>query len=411
MDPLILKNATLLDLPARDRLEGRDIVIEAGRIKEVSDRPVSSAAARSIDLKGRTVLPGLIDLHVHVMATQLNLGAQPLVPNIRIALKAVPILKGMLHRGFTTVRDAGGAGFALKSAIEEGIVDGPRLFVAGKSLSQTAGNGDTRMRLDYLDPGCPCCSRLGALSRVCDGVDNVLRATREEFKMGADHIKVMASGGVSSPTDSIGTLGFSTPELQAIVGEATARGSYVMAHAYSAASIRHAVTCGVRTIEHGNLIDDETAALMAEKRVYAVPTLATFAILTRYSDSYDLSPSAIAKLTSVRDAGFESLETFRRHGVKMGYGTDLLGESHLHQNEEFNLRARVLSPWEIIESATTIGAEVLGMQGQIGIIAPGALADLVIVNGSPIDDIGLLAKPDAGLSAVMKGGSFVRNSL
>jgi imidazolonepropionase-like amidohydrolase len=411
MDALILKNATLLDLSARDRLEGRHIVIESRRIKEVSDRPIVSAAVRSIDLKGRTVLPGLIDLHVHVMATQLNLGAQPLVPNILVALKAVPILKGMLHRGFTTVRDAGGAGFALKNAIEEGIVDGPRLFVAGKSLSQTAGNGDTRMRLDYLDPGCPCCSRLGALSRICDGVDGVLRATREEFKMGADHIKVMASGGVSSPTDSIGTLGFSTAELSAIVGEATARGSYVMAHAYSAAAIRHAVTCGVRTIEHGNLVDGETAALMAARQVYAVPTLATFAILTQYGDRYDLSPSALAKLASVRDAGFESLDTFQRHGVRMGYGTDLLGESHVHQNEEFSLRARVLSPWDIIESATTVGAEVLGMQGQIGVVAPGAFADLVVVNGSPIDDIQLLARPDEGMAAAMKAGAFVRSSL
>lgn len=400
----------LLDVPGRRVQEGMHVAVENDRIKEVSSLPIRLEAARRIDLRGKTLMPGLIDLHVHVMATQVDIGRQRLLPDTMVVLRSVQILKKMLHRGFTTVRDAGGANATLRSAIEDGVIEGPRLFIAGKSLSQTAGNGDTRLSADTAAFGDERVLPLGALSRVCDGVDAVLRATREEFKAGADHIKVMASGGVTSPTDRIGTLGFSTAELTAIATEAAGRDSYVMAHAYSSAAIRHAVSCGIRTIEHGNLVDDETAALMARQGVFAVPTLATFEMNCRHAERLGLSRNAVSKLEEVREAGYRSLEIFRRHDVRIGYGTDLMGELHEFQNEEFRLRAEVLSPWEIIESATEVAADVLGMTGQLGVIAPGAIADAIVVNGLPCDDIDLLSRPETGIASVMKNGTLVRHS-
>ena len=406
MTSFLFTNAALLDPLKPDLLEGHSVLIEHGLVKEVSDRPLKSAAARTIDLKGKTLMPGLIDLHVHTIAIQYNLPGQVTLPNVFVTLKALPVLQGMLRRGFTTVRDAGGAGLALKQSIEQGLAVGPRLFIACRSLSQTGGHGDIRARYDFqaLDTPCACCIRVGALSRIADGVDEVRRAVRQELQMGADQIKIMASGGVSSPTDPIGALGYSEDEIRAIVAEARARGTYVMAHAYTPDSIQRAVRFGVRTIEHGNLVDSETARVMAEHQAYAVPTLVTYEALTAEGAKYGLPPESVVKIASVRDAGLRSLEIFQRAGVKMGFGTDLLGESHRLQSDEFTIRAQVLSPAEVIASATTIGAEVLNMTGKLGRLTPGALADALVVDGNPFKDLACLTGQGERIPFVMKGG-------
>ena len=406
MTSFLFTNAALLDPLKPDLLEGHSVLIEHGLVKEVSDRPLKSAAARTIDLKGKTLMPGLIDLHVHTIAIQYNLPGQVTLPNVFVTLKALPVLQGMLRRGFTTVRDAGGAGLALKQSIEQGLAVGPRLFIACRSLSQTGGHGDIRARYDFqaLDTPCACCIRVGALSRIADGVDEVRRAVRQELQMGADQIKIMASGGVSSPTDPIGALGYSEDEIRAIVAEARARGTYVMAHAYTPDSIQRAVRFGVRTIEHGNLVDSETARVMAEHQAYAVPTLVTYEALTAEGAKYGLPPESVVKIASVRDAGLRSLEIFQRAGVKMGFGTDLLGESHRLQSDEFTIRAQVLSPAEVIASATTIGAEVLNMTGKLGRLTPGAFADALVVDGNPFKDLACLTGQGERIPFVMKGG-------
>jgi imidazolonepropionase-like amidohydrolase len=406
MTSFLFTNAALLDPLKPDLLEGHSVLIEDGLVKEVSDRPLQSAAARTIDLKGKTLMPGLIDLHVHTIAIQYNLPGQVTLPNVFVTLKALPVLQGMLRRGFTTVRDAGGAGLALKQSIEQGLALGPRLFIACRSLSQTGGHGDIRARYDFqaMDTPCACCIRVGALSRIADGVDEVRRAVRQELQMGADQIKIMASGGVSSPTDPIGALGYSEDEIRAIVAEASARGTYVMAHAYTPDSMQRAVRFGVRTIEHGNLVDAETARVMAEHQAYAVPTLVTYEALTTEGEKYGLPPESAVKIASVRDAGLRSLEIFQRAGVKMGFGTDLLGESHRLQSDEFTIRAQVLSPAEVIASATTIGAEVLNMTGKLGRLTPGAFADALVVDGNPFKDLACLTGQGERIPFVMKGG-------
>ncbi|MDQ0588515.1 metal-dependent hydrolase family protein [Variovorax paradoxus] len=410
---VLFRNAHLLDPLRGELLEGHDVLVEEGVVREVSDKPLQSQAARVIDVKGKTLMPGLIDLHVHVIAVELNLARQVHMPNVLITLRSVPMLRGMLRRGFTTVRDAGGAGFAFKQAVESGLAQGPRLFVSGRALSQTGGHGDMRARSDFLDPAasCPTCVRVGALARVVDGVDAVRRAVREELQMGADQIKIMASGGVASPTDPVGAFGYSEDEIRAIVQEAEARGTYVLAHAYTAAAIARAVRCGVRTIEHGNLVDAPTAALMAQSGAYVVPTLVTYDALANEGERLGLPKESVAKVADVREAGLRSLEIYKAAGVKMGFGSDLLGESQRLQSDEFRLRAEVLSPAEAIASATVVGAEVLGMPDRLGRLVPGALADILVVDGNPLRDVSCLLGQGERIPLVMKEGVVQFNEL
>jgi imidazolonepropionase-like amidohydrolase len=408
VESILFKNAAVLD-PARGELrEAHHVLVENGLIKEVSDRPLQSASSRVIDLGGKTLMPGLIDLHVHVVAVQLNLSQQVHMPNVLVTLRSVPIMRSMLRRGFTTVRDAGGAGLPHKQAVESGLAVGPRLFVAGRALSQTGGHGDMRARSDYIGNSAPCgcCVRVGALARVADGVDEVRKAAREELQMGADHLKIMASGGVASPTDPVGAYGYAEDEVRAIVEEARARHTYVMAHAYTADAIARVVRWGVRTIEHGNLIDAPTAKLMAEAGAYVVPTLVTYEALASEGAQYGLGEESVAKIEDVREAGLRSLEIYRDAGVKMGFGSDLLGPSQRLQSDEFRIRAEVLGAAATLACATTTAAEVLGLPDKLGCIAPGAWADLIVVDGNPLRDISCLLGQGDHIPLVMKGGAI-----
>ncbi|MBN9499342.1 MAG: amidohydrolase family protein [Alphaproteobacteria bacterium] len=407
---LLFENAVVIDGTQAEARPGHYVLVEGNTIREVSAAPIASPSAAVIDLKGRTLMPGLIDCHVHVVATMANLARNAAMPTSFQALKSVAVMDGMLKRGFTSVRDASGADYGLKLAVEEGLFRAPRLFIAGKSLSQTGGHGDLRGRFDDRE-FCLCHARLGLLSRVADGVDAVRKAVREELKAGADFIKIMASGGVASPTDPIDWLGYSRDEVLAIVEETDKSKTYVAAHAYTAEAIGRAVELGVRTIEHGNLVDAPTAALMAKKGAYVVPTLVTYDALANEGASLGLPPESVAKIENVRGAGLRSLEIFRQAGVKMAFGTDLLGEMHRHQSTEFAIRARVLPAHEIIASATTIAAELLRMEGKLGVVAPGALADLLVVDGNPLTDISVLTGQGERIAAILKDGVFVKNTL
>ncbi|RTZ41529.1 amidohydrolase family protein [Candidimonas sp. SYP-B2681] len=413
MSVVLFKNGALLDPTQSELLQGYHVLVEDGKVKEVSDKPISVANARVIDVGGKTIMPGLIDLHGHVMATQLNLSTQGVLPDALVMMRSVPIMSGMLRRGFTTLRDAGGAGWGLKCAVEEKAIVGPRLFISGRALSQTGGHGDPRPRSDQLRPMsfCGCCFRAGDIGRVVDGVDNLRRAVREEFQMGADQIKIMASGGVASPTDPIAAFGYSEDEIRAIVDEARGRQTYVMAHSYTPEAIERAIRMGVRTIEHGNLIDERVAKLMAEKGAYVVPTLVTYEALATEGALYGLPADSVEKVATVRTAGLQSLEIFKRAGVKMGFGSDLLGPSHRLQSDEFRIRAEVLSPFEIIQSATLIGAEVLNMQGKLGRLTVGSIADVLIVDGDPYKDINCLLGQGDHIPLVMKAGEIYFDEL
>ena len=410
---LILRNGQLLDVVKGELLGGLEVVIEGGRISAV--RPQGTAAeadAEVFDLDGRTLMPGLIDCHVHVLASNANLGMNALQPNAIIMYRALPILEAILNRGFTTVRDAGGADWALARSIALGLVPGPRIFAAGKALSQTGGHGDMRARGELLlSEPCSCCFRAGAIARVVDGVDNVRLAVREELQQGANQIKIMASGGVSSPTDPIANTQYSEAEIRAIVDEAEAANTYVMAHAYTARAIRRAIECGVRTIEHGNLVDADTAKLMAEKGAFAVPTQVTYEMLAKHGAEAGLPPDSVAKIEDVRLAGRNALKLFAEAGVEMGYGSDLLGDMHQYQSHELQIRAEVLGNLAALRSATSVAAKILQREGQLGCIAEGAIADLLVVDGNPLEDIGCLVGQGENLAMIIQEGSIKKNTL
>jgi len=409
MGMILLRNASIVDGAAAEPRPGVNILIEGEIFREVGEA-AAAAVADGIDLDGKIVMPGLIDCHVHVVATLVNLAQNSLLPDSLVAARASVILRDMLMRGFTSVRDVGGADFGLKLALQEGAIVGPRLFICGKALSQTGGHADLRGRFDWRDARY-FMRRLGALGRICDGVPDVRLAAREEIKAGADLIKIMANGGIASPTDPIVFLGFSREEIAAAVEEAAMANTYVAAHLYTDAAIRRAVECGVKSVEHANLVTPATARLMVERGAWAVPTLVTFEALKEEGARFGLPEVSIAKIDDVRLAGLKSLEILRDAGVKMAYGSDLLGEMHRRQSEEFTIRNRALPAREIISSATRVGAEVLGMAGRLGTIAPGAYADLIVIDGNPLEDLSVLGGQGERIAAIMQGGRFVKNRL
>jgi len=408
MASTLFTNARIVDGTAPARGEPLNVLVEGNTIREIG-RTVSSEKARTINLKGRTLMPGLIDAHVHVVAGVADLGRNAQLPDSLVTARSFVIMRAMLMRGFTTVRDVGGADFGLKTAVEEGHFPTPRLVISGKALSQTGGHADFRGRYDDRETALTR-HRLGALGRICDGLDQVRRAAREEIKGGADFIKIMANGGCASPTDPIHFLGFSVSELEAIVEEARMAGTYVSAHVYTDEAIRRCVEAGVHSLEHCNLIQAETARLAASKGAIAVPTLVTYDKLASEGRKLGFPPDSVAKVENVRIAGMDSLAIMKKAGLAMAYGSDLLGEMHRHQSEEFVIRGRALPAHEVIASATHIAAKLLKLEGKIGTVAPGAHADLIVVDGDPLTDLSLLTHQGRHIPLIMKGGAFMKRA-
>jgi imidazolonepropionase-like amidohydrolase len=409
---VIIRNASILDPAAGQLLPDRTITIEDADIVEVSATAEASKSvtdeARVVDARGRVVMPGLIDGHVHVLAYTADLPAAAEQSPFYVAARASQILRGMLDRGFTTVRDAAGADYGLADAVSEGYFVGPRVMFGGKALSQTGGHGDGRHRgREMLDEAYCAPSHC----RIVDGVDAVRKAVRDEIRRGAEHIKLMLGGGIASPTDRIDSTQFSVEEIRAAVEEATAANRYVMGHAYTTRAVNRGLAAGVRSIEHGNLIDESSVSLFRQHDAFYVPTLATYAALAEEGPAAGLPPESFRKVFEVLDAGLHALELAHRGGVKIVYGTDLLGDMHYRQLTEFALRAQVQPPADILRSATTTAAELLGLAGRIGTIAPGAAADLLVVDGNPLDDVTVLTKPDDALRLIMHGGRVHKNTL
>ena len=410
MNAFLFTGGRFLD-PRQDELrDGVEVLVENGLIKEVADRPIQTQSATRVDLRGRTLMPGLIDAHIHLVLTEVNLQLLADVPLTLLAAKGSVAMRAMLMRGFTTLRDTGGADWGLKAAVEQGLFEGPRLFISGQPISQTGGHGDFRKRTQ-TGFGCPCCAGISWVSRVADGVPDVIRATRDELRKGADQIKIMASGGVASQLDPLESLQFRVDEIEAVVQEAQRWGTYVCAHAYSAEAITRAVTAGVRTIEHGNLIDPPTAALMAERGAFMVPTLVTYDSMRQRGADFGMSGYSLAKNHVVLEAGLRSLEICRAAGVEIGFGTDLLGQLQNDQCNEFLVRAQALSPADVIRSATLVNARILRQEGKLGELVPGAHADLLVVDGDPYRDFSVFLQEGARIPAIMLGGRFVKHAL
>ncbi|KAF7597083.1 hypothetical protein BBP40_010557 [Aspergillus hancockii] len=312
----------------------------------------------------------------------------------------------MLLRGFTTVRDTGGADAALRDAIAEGLLSGPRLFIVGKALSQTGGHGDFRATYQGDEHKC-CGGHSPSLARVCNGVPECLEAVRDELRQGANFIKIMCGGGVATPSDALDMLQFTAEEIQAITTTAAYSKTYVTAHAYTTQAIRHAVDNGVRGIEHGNFIDSETAKYCKGKGVIFTPTLITYHGMTEPPFDSFLDEFSQAKNREVLASGLKSLEILRDAGVTMCYGSDLLAGLHTLQNREFSIRLAVLSPPEILQSATVNAAKYLGMEGKLVCIKEGAIADFLVLTTNPLEDITALDNVKDSVVAIIKEGRIV----
>lgn len=380
-----------------------DVRIVDGTITAVGPE-LTGSGADSLDVTGRFVLPGLIDGHVHVTAFSAELRDLEHTASSYVHAHSARIMRGMRSRGFTTVRDMGGADHGLARAQAEGLVAGPRLFCCGRALSQTGGHGDMR------PPGDDGAARSGSgsgISRVADGIDGVRRAARDELRKGADQIKLMASGGVASPTDRIDSTQYSVAEITAAVEEAAAANRYVGAHAYTARAINRALRAGVRSIEHGNLLDAQSLDLLREHDAYLVPTLVTYWALQREGREHGLSETSWAKVDAVLHRGLDALRQAHEAGVAIVYGSDLLGGMHRYQNEEFRLRAQVQPVIDVIRSATTTAAALLDRSGTLGVVAPGAVADLLVLNADPLADVGVLADIGDHLELVIQEGVVV----
>jgi imidazolonepropionase-like amidohydrolase len=409
MSAVIFRNGLLVDGSGPEPSGPVDVLVENGKITSVSSERIEKDGVTEFDLAGKAIMPGLIDCHIHPFLTDMNLMNLEDTPISLVTAQASVVLNRLLDRGFTTIRDAAGGDWGLKQAVDDGLIAGPRLFISGRALSQTGGHGDFRRRTDDSTM-CSCSSALHLTSRIADGVDQVRHAVRDELRKGADQIKIMVSGGVSSPFDPLEGCQFSMSEIEAAVEEATRAGTYVLAHAYSAEAITRALTAGVRTIEHANLIDVQAAELAAKKGAFVVPTLVAYEAGARHAQSAGYSDAMLDKLKRVREFGLRSLEICKAAGVKMGFGTDIIGDQELH-TQEFSLRAEVLPAHEIIASATRIGAEILRREGELGVIAPGATADILVIDGNPLEDLSLLAGHGEHLLAIMKDGRFHKNNL
>ena len=415
MSDLLFKNARVFDGTNADCAEGQWIRVADGRIQEMSAQPLVAPTARVIDVGGRTLMPGLIDAHVHAFASDVAVQKIDAMGEAYRAAHAVRMLTHALHCGFTTVRDVGGGNHSLWRALADGLFQGPRYLYSGKILSMTGGHGDMRQieeRPRYQAAcGCDGSPLFNTFAVIADGVDECIRATRDELRQGAHCIKIMGSGGVASPTDPIWMNQYREDEIRAIVNECTERRTYVSAHCHPASAVRRSVEFGVRSIEHGTLIDDDTAHFVAERGAFVVPTMSIIFALVETGRQLGFPAQSQAKAEYAFKQAIVGMDAMRRAGVKVCFGTDLLGSTYAQQCREFTLRSEVFTPIDILRQATSVAAEMMMMRGELGCIAPGAHADLLVVDGDPLKDISLLAADGRNLRTIVRGGAVVKSDL
>jgi imidazolonepropionase-like amidohydrolase len=385
--PYRLNNAALFDGYRHHGDTRFAVIVQGDRIASVGPAEPPSSDELVIDVSGRTVMPGLIDAHCHCNSPFHDVVAGDALAPSHLAQYARKYLEESLLRGFTTLRDAGGADTGLKRALRDGLILGPRLYTSGLGISQTGGHGDFRVGSSL---SCGCAGYAGSLSRVVNGVDEMRSAVRDELRRGADQIKLFVSGGVSSPTDPVWMDQFDDDEIRAAVVAAERRRTYVMAHAITAQSVRRCVELGIRSIEHGFQIDRETADIIAVSGSYLVGTL--YVILSVASGARVLPPAAMEKAKTVIDAAVRAIEHARAAGVRIGLGTDLRGQMQGRELHELEVRAQIDGNLNTLRSATSVNAEIMQLEGQLGCISKGAFADMLILDGDPTQDIGVLTK-------------------
>lgn len=403
-----IRNGVVLDTATMSFIGERTIVIEGEEIVDVIDTAGGVEADLDIDAAGRFVLPGFIDAHVHHVITTMDFARLQRLSATELALGMASLAAATVQRGFTTVRDTGGAVGDLVRAIDSGLCPGPRIVRAGRTLSQTGGHGDVRPGAMVPVPACGCQIDSDTLGHVVDGVDAVRKAARFELRAGSDFIKIMSSGGVASPADPFDSIQFTAEEVRAVTIETDHRHTYTTSHAYLPDSIRLAVDNGVRCIEHGNGIDRATADHLAALGVVVVPTLVTYKAMQEEGPKLGLPQVSVDKNDGVFEMGLRAVGIARSAGVELGFGTDLLGETQVRQNDEFAIRADLEPAADVLRSMYVTNARLCRLEGRIGTLQPGALADLVISDIDPLERLAGLARPDANLPVIIHRGEPVK---
>ncbi|MFD0858278.1 metal-dependent hydrolase family protein [Roseovarius aquimarinus] len=416
----IIRNAAIFDGRSSDLLTGSDVLIENGMIARIGP-DLKAEGAEEIDATGLTMTPGLTDAHVHIMWNDeietLIYGA----PHEYTGVMAAESAHRMLLRGFTTVRDAGGPSFGLKMAIDKGTIAGPRILPSGFFISQTAGHGDFEPRLNYLSPhftGQLDPAYLRGWTIIADGKAEAIKAARETLRYGASQIKIMGSGSITGAHDPLDVTEFTIEELQAIIGESEKWGTYSCIHAYSNASVQNAIKAGVRSVEHGLFASEESMQMMKDNDVFFSTQYLTYAASP---EDAGLTGGAVPKFLLAQAGAQAGYEQAKALGLKIAWGTDILGtiDKGPFQSLEFTARRAYYTAPEIMMQATSGNAELFErsgarhpyQDGPLGVIEPGAYADLLLVDGNPLDDIALLTTPETSLALIMKGGVIHKNTL
>ncbi len=401
-------NARLWDGVSDEAVENAAVVVEGTRIREAGANVTYTGEAHRIDCDGLFLMPGLIDAHYHANTPSYDFYGTDRMHPALLASHAMRLLTGALDRGYTTIRDAGGGDIGLAQSLDAGLIDGPRFFYPGKALTQTGGHGDMRRRGEL--ELCGCGEYSGVICEAVDGPHEMRKAVRQRFRQGATQIKIFLSGGVSTELAPLEMPHFTDAEILVAVEEAARRGSYVMAHCHTDAGARRCLELGVRTIEHGSLIEPETAALIAEAGAYVVPTLSAGELIAENAEALGLPASATDKVRDVNKRTLDAIEACAKAGVKLGLGCDLHGDIFLQtQGRELLLRGQVQRPVDVLRSATSINAEIVQRAGELGQITPGALADLIVVDGDPLSDLSVFVNSATTVRLVMLDGKLRRD--
>ena len=415
---VLFTNVRIFDGHSATLTSPTNVLVTGNKIEKIttdSIRTNRSAQTTIINGNGRTLMPGLIDAHVHLMFSGVSQIVAMTADIGYVELQAAQEAGRTLMRGFTSVRDAGGPTFGLKRAIDEGIVDGPRIYPSGAFISQTSGHGD--FRLPYEIPRSPSAplsyAEVVGVAAIADGADQVLLRTREQLMKGASQIKLMAGGGVSSNYDPLDVTQYSEAELRAAVGAAQDWGTYVLVHAYTPNAIQRAITAGVKCIDHGQLADEATARLMAENGIWWS--------LQPFLDDEDANPkqgpnrAKQLQMMAGTDTAYKLAIKFK---IKTAWGTDALFDPRIaaRQNAILTKMVRWYTPAQVLKMATADNAELLALSGlrnpypgKLGRVEEGALADLLLVDGDPIADIKLVDDPAKNFVVIMKDGKIYKN--
>ncbi len=399
MSRTVIRGGTLFDPQTMAMQANETLVIQDGRVVDTNS---TTDADLIVDADGQYILPGFIDAHVHFRLATLNFQRLAQWTEVQFGIAMAKLSEETLARGFTSVRDLGGDVVGLKRAIRDGMVRGPDITQANLMISQTGGHGDVESGVLPV-PDCGCQMRHSAFGVVADGPDAVRKAARHVLRAGADFLKIHVSGGVATPMDPLDCTQYTAQEIQAAVQEAKNRKTFVSAHAYTPEAIQLAVRNGVKCIEHGNLLDEETARVIAEHDAWMVPTLVTYQGMAEFGKKLGFPERNLKKNETVLASGVESLNIARAAGVKLGWGTDLVGESQVMQRQEFAIRAQVERAEEILHAMYVMNPIILRQPEQIGRLAPGFLGNAVLTSINPLDDIAGLAADDAINQVIQRG--------